>query len=158
MSHSLPPLQLARLSFTVSLSSLKFSDAFYHLILRRPLLLSPSVFLSIRVFSSELALYIRRPKYWSFSPSDEYWELISYRIDLLLRNSQESSTAPQLESISFLVLSLLVVQLLYPYVTSGKTIALTRQTFVLMSLLFNTLFRFVIASLPRSKCLLILWL
>ena len=158
MSHSLRPLQLARLSFTVPLSLLKFSDAFYHLILCRPLLLSLSVFLSIRVFSSELALYIRRPKYWSFSPSDAYWELISFRIDLLSKELSRIFYSTTVGKHQFLLLSLLVVQLLYPYLTSGKTIALTRQTFVVMSLLFNTLFRFVIASLPSSKRLLILWL
>ena len=136
-----------------------------HLILCHPLLLLPSIFPSIRVFSSEAALYIRWPKYWSFSfgisPSNEYSGLISFWIDLfdlavqgtlkslLQHHSSKASILPQ--SVFFMG------QLSLPYMTTGKTIALTRWTFVgkIMSLLLNTLSRFVIAFLPRSKCLLI---
>jgi len=129
-----------------------------HLILCRPLLLLPSIFPSIRVFSNESALHIRWPKYWSFSfnisPSNEHPGLISFRMD-----SQESSPTPQFKSINYLALSF-IVQLSPPYMTTGKTIALTRQTFVgkVMSLLFNMLSMLVITFLPRSKRLLISWL
>ena len=140
-----------------------------HLILCRPLLLLPSIFPSIRVFSSESALHIRWPKYWSFSfnisPSNEHWGLISFRIDWLdLREVQgtlksllqhHSSKASILWGSAFFI-----VQLSHPYMATGKTIALTRQTFVgkVMSLLFNTLSSLVITFLPRSKHLLISWL
>ena len=112
-----------------------------HLILCHPLLLVPSVFPSIRVFSSELALCIRWPKNWSFSfsisPSNEYSgdhiSMISFRMDwldlLTVQGTLKSLLQPQLKSINSSVLSLLV-QLLHPYITTGKTIALTRQTFV----------------------------
>ena len=139
-----------------------------HLILC-PLLLLPSVFPSIRVFSNESALCIRWPKYWSFSfnisPSNEYSGLISFRMDRLdllavqgtLKSllQHHSSKASILQHSSFYI-----VQLSYPYMTSGKTIALTRWTFVgkVMSLLFNMLSRLVITFLPRNKCLLISWL
>ena len=139
-----------------------------YLILCRPLLL-PSIFPSIRVFSSELALRIRWPKCWSFSfsisPSNEYSGLISFRIDWfdllavqgILKSplQHHSSKASVLQCSAFLM-----VQLSYPYMTTGKIIALTRQTFVsqIMSLLFNTLSGFVIAFLPRSNCFLISWL
>ena len=129
----------------------------------------PSVFPSIRVFSSESVLRIRWPKYWSFSfsisPSNEYSGLISFRIDWLdllavqgtLKSllQHHSSKASILQHSAFFR-----VQLWQPYMTTGKTTALTRQTFVgkVMSLLFNMLFRLVIAFLPRSKCLLISWL
>ena len=140
-----------------------------HLILHRPLLLLPSLFTSIRVFSSESVLYIRWPKYWSFSfgisPSNEYSGLISFRIswfDLLavqetLKNllQHHSSKASVLRCSAFFM-----VQLSHPYMTTGKIIPLTRWTFFnkVMSLLFNMLYRFVIAFLPRGKCLLISWL
>ena len=133
-------------------------DAIY-LILCCPLLLLPSIFPSIRVFSSELALHIRCPKYWSFSfstsPFNEYSGLIFFRInwfDLQSKGLQESSPTLQLKSINSLVLSFFMIQLLHPHMTTGKTRALTRQTFVgtVMSLLFNMLSRFVIAFLPRS--------
>ena len=136
-----------------------------HLILCRPLLL-PSIFPSIRVFSSESVLPIRWPKYWNFSisPSDEYSGLISFRMDWLdllavqgtLKSLQyHSSKASILRHSCFFI-----VQLSHPYVTIGKTIALTRWTFVGkgMSLLFNMLSRLIITFLPRSKCLLISWL
>ena len=131
-----------------------------HLILCCPLLLLPSVFPSIRVFSNESALHIRWPKYWSFSfnisPSSEHSGLISFRMDWLdllavqgtLKSllQHHSSKASILQCSSFFILS-------HPYMTTGKTIALTRRTFVdkVMSLLFNMLSRLVINFLPRSK-------
>ena len=140
-----------------------------HLILCHPLLLPPSIFPNIRVFSNESALRIRWPKYWSFSfnisPSNEHSELISFRMDLLdllvvqgtLKSllQHHSSKASILQCSAFFI-----VQLSHPYMTTGKTIALTRQTFVdkVMSLLFNMLSRLVITFLPRSKHLLISWL
>ena len=140
-----------------------------HLILCHPLLLPPSIFPSIRVFSNESVLHIRRPKYWSFSfsisPSNEYLGLISFGIDWLdllavqgtLKSllQHHSSKASILQCSSFFM-----VQLSRPYMTTGKTIALTRQTFVgkVMSLLFNKLSRLVITFLPRCKRLLISWL
>ena len=136
-----------------------------HLILCHPLLL-PSVFPSIRVFSNESVLHIRWPKYWSFSfsisPSNEYSGLISFRIDGfdLLAVQGTLKSILQLHSSKALILwrsAFFMVQLSYPYITSGKTIALTRQTFVgkVMSLLFNMLSRFVMAFLPRNRHLLI---
>ena len=140
-----------------------------HLILCHPLLLLPSIFPSIRVFSNESALHIRRPKDWSFSfnisPSNEYSGLISFRmgwLDLLAVQGtlksllqHHSSNASILRHSAFFT-----VQLSHPYMTTGKTIALTRWTLVgkVMSLLLNILFRLVITFLPRSKCLLISWL
>ena len=140
-----------------------------HLILCRPLLLPPSIFPSIRVFSKELVLRIKWPKYWSFSfsisPSNEYSGLISFRMDWLdllavqetLKNllQHHSSKASILRYSAFFI-----VQLSHPYMTTGKTMALTRWTFAgkVMSLLFNMLSRLVVTFLPRSKCLLISWL
>ena len=139
-----------------------------HLNLCRPLLLLPSIFPSIRVFSNESSLHIRWPKYWSFSfrisPSNEYSGLISFRIDWLdllavqgtLKSLQHhTSTASILQRSA-----LFIVQLSHPYMTTAKTVALTRQTFVghVMSLLFNMQSRLVMAFLPRSKHLLISWL
>ena len=140
-----------------------------HLILCRPLLFLPSIFPSIRVFSSESVIHIRWPKYWSFSfgisPSNEYSGVVSFRIDWLdllavqgtLKSllQHHSSKVPILRCSAFYV-----VQLSHLYMTSGKTVALTRWTFFgkVMSLLFNILTRFVIAFLPRSKHLLISWL
>ena len=140
-----------------------------HLILCRPLLLLPSIFPSIRVFANESALRIRWPKCWSFSfsisSSNEYSGLISFRmncLDLLaIQGTLKSllqhhgSKASTLQHSAFFT-----VQLSDPYMTTGKTIALTRWTFVdkVMSLLFNTLSRLVITLLPRSKRLLISWL
>ena len=140
-----------------------------HLILCHPLLLLPSVFPSIRVFSIELALHIRWPKYWSFSfsisPSNEYSGLISFRIDwfdlLAVQGTLKSLLQHHSSQASVLrCSSFFMVQFSHPYMTSGKTIALTIWTFVgrVTSLVFNMLSRFVIASLPRSKCLLISWL
>ena len=140
-----------------------------HLIPCFPLLLLTSVFPSIDVFSNDSDLCIRWPKYWSFnfsiSPTNEYSGLISFRIDWLdllvvQRTLRESSPTPQFKSIYLLVLSLLYVQLSHLYMTTGKTIAFTIWTFAskVMSLLFNTLSKFVIAFLLRSKNLLISWL
>ena len=136
-----------------------------HLTLCRPILLPPSIFLSIRVFSNESVLRIRRPKYWSFSfsisPSNEYSGLISCRIDwldlLAVQGTLKSLLQHHSSKASILWCSaLFIVQLPHPYMTTGKTIALTRQTFVgkVMPLLFNMLSRLDIAFLPRSKCLL----
>ena len=140
-----------------------------HLILCNPLLLLSSIFPSIRVFSNESALHIRWPKYWSFSfnisPSNEHPRLISCRMNWLyllavqgtlksLLQHHSSKTSILLHSAFF------IVQLLHPYVATGKTIVLTRWTFVgkVMSLLFNMLPRLVINFLPKSKRLLISWL
>ena len=139
-----------------------------HLILCHPLL-PPSIFFSIRVFSKESVLCIRLAKYWSFSfsvsPSNEYSGLVSFRMDWLdlfavqgtLKSllQHHSSKASILQHSAFFT-----VQLSHPYMTTGKTIALTRRTFVgkVMSLLFNMLSRLVIAFLPMSKHLLISWL
>ena len=136
-----------------------------HLILCRPLLL-PSVFPSIRVFPNELVLHIRRPKYWSFSfsisPSNDYLGLISFRMDCLdlfaVQGTLKSLLHHHSSKASILWYSaFFIVQLSHPYMTTGKTIALIRWTFVgkVMSLLFNMLSRLVITFLPRSKCLLI---
>ena len=133
-----------------------------HLILCYPLLLLPSTFLSIRVFSNESALHIRWLKYQSFSfsisPSNEYSGLIFFRIDwfdLLAVQGTRKNLLQQHSSKAFFM-----VQLLHPYMTTGKIITLTTQTFVgkVMSLFFNMLSRSVRAFLPRSKCILISWL
>ena len=140
-----------------------------HLILCHPLLFLPSIFPSIRVFLNESVFCIKWPKFWSFSfsitPSNEYSGLISSRMDWLdlfavqgtLKRllQQHSSKASILQCSAFFI-----VQLSHPYLTTGKTIALTRWIFVgkVMSLLFNMLSRLVITFLPRSKRLLIAWL
>ena len=140
-----------------------------HLILYCPLLLLPSIFPSIRVFSKESILRIRWPKYWSFSfnisPSNEHPGLISFRMDwldlLAVQGTLKSLLQHHSSKASILLCSaFFTVQLSYPYMTTGKTIALTRWTFVdkVMSLLFNILSRLVITFLPRSKRLLISWL
>ena len=140
-----------------------------HLILCHPLLLLPSICPSIWVFSSKSALHIRWPKYWnvsfSISPSNEYSALISFRMDWLDLIAVQGTLNSLLQhhSLKASVLwhsAFLMVQLSHPYMTIGKTLALTLQAFVskVTSLLFNMLFRFVIAFLPRSKHLLILWL
>ena len=140
-----------------------------HLILCRPLLLPPSIFPSIRVFSNESVLHIRWPKYWSFnfniSPSNEHPGLSSFRMDWLhlLAVQGTLKTLLQHHTSKALILwcsAFFTVQLSHPYMTTGKTIALTRRTFVgkVMSLLFNMLSRLVITFLPRSKHLLISWL
>ena len=139
-----------------------------HLILCRPLFLLPSIFPSIRVFSNESALPIRWPKYCSFSfisSSNKHPGLISFRMDwldpLTVQGTLKSLLQHHSSKASILQCSaFFVVQLSHPYVTTGKTIALTRRTFVgkIMSLLFNMLSRLVITFLPRSKPLLISWL
>ena len=140
-----------------------------HLILCHPLLLLPLIFPSLRVFSNESVLHIRWPKYWGFSfnisPSNECSGLISFRIDWfdLFAVQGILKSLLQYHSLKTSVLwcsAFFVVQLSHPYMTTGKTIALTRWTFVgkVMSLLFNMLSRLVIAFLPRSKRLLISWL
>ena len=170
MNRSMP----GSLSITNSRSSLRLTSIesvmpSSHLILCRPLLLLPPVPPSIRVFSNESTLRMRWPKYWSFSfsiiPSKEIPELISFRmawLDLLAVQGtlksllqHHSSKASILQHSAFFI-----VQLSHPYMTTGKTITLTRRTFVdkVRSLLFNMLSRLVITFLPRSKCLLILWL
>ena len=139
-----------------------------HLILCHPLLL-PSIFPSIRVFSSESVLCIRWPNYWSFSfsisPSSEYSGLISFSMDwldlLAVQGTLKSLLQHHSPKASILWCSaFIIVQLSHPYMTTGKTIALTRQTLVgqAISLLYNRLSRLVITFLPRSKCLLISWL
>ena len=164
----------ASLSFIISWSLLKLMSIesmmpSNHLTLCHPLLLLPSIFPNIRVFSSEFSLHIRWPKYWSFSfsisPSNEYSGLISFRIDWcdllavqgtlksLLQHHSSKASIPQ-HSAFF------TVQLSHPYMTTGKTIVLTRWTLVgkVMSLLLNMLSRLVITFLQRRKRLLISWL
>ena len=168
MNHSMPGLpvhhQIPQLTQTYVHQSVVPSK---HLILCHPLLLLPSIFPSIRVFSNDLALHIRWPKYWNFSfsisPSNVYSRLISFRMDWLdllagqgtLKSllQHHSSKASILRCSAFFI-----VQLSYPYMTTGKTIALTRRNFVgkVTSLLFNMLSRLVLAFPPRSKHLLIL--
>ena len=139
-----------------------------HLILCGPLLLPPSIFPNIRVFSNESILQIRWPKYWSFSfsisPSNEYSGTISFRMDwldlLAIQGTLKSLLRHHSSKASILQPSVFfIVQLSHPYMTTGKTRALTRRTMVskVMSLLFNMLSRLVIDFLPRSKCLLISW-
>ena len=140
-----------------------------HLILCHPLLLLPLILPSIKVFSNESTLCMRWPKYWSFSfsitPSKEIPELISFRMDLLdllaVQGTLKSLLQHHTSKASILQRSaFFAIQLSHPYMTKGKTRALTRRTLVskVMSLLFNTLSRLVITFLPRSKRLLISWL
>ena len=159
--HQLPELAQTRVHWV--------SDAIRYLSLCHSLLLLPSIFPSIRVFSNESAFRIRWPKYWSFSfslsPSNEYSGLISFRIDwldlLAVQGTLKSLLQHHSSKASILRLSaFFTVQLSHPYMTTGKTIALTTWIFVgkVMSLLFNTLSRFAIAFLPRSKHILMSWL
>ena len=140
-----------------------------HLIVYHPFLLLPSIFPSIRVFSNESALRIRWPKYRSFSfninPSNEHPGLIYFRMDwfdlLAIQGTLKSLLEHHSSKASVLWCSaFFIVQLSHPYMTTGKTMALTRWSFVdkVMSLLFNMLSRLVITFLPRSKCLLLSWL
>ena len=137
-----------------------------HLILCRPLILPPSIFPSIRVFSNESALHIRWPKYWSFSfsksPSNKHSGLISFRMDWLDLLAVQGTLKSLLQHLSSKASILqhsafFTVQLSHAYMTTGKTITLTRRNSVgkLMSLLFNMLSRLVLTFLPRAKCLLI---
>ena len=164
----------ASLSITNSLSLLRLISIELlmpsnHLILCLPLLFLPSIFLSIRVFSNESALHIRWPKYWSFrfsiSPFNGYSGLISFRMDwldlLAVQGTLKSLLQHHSSKASILGRSAsFIVQLSHPYMTTGKTIALPKCTFVgkVMFLLFNLLSRLIIAFLPRSKHLLISWL
>ena len=165
------PARQASLAFTISKSLLKFVSiesvmSSNYLILCHPLLLLPSFFASVSVFSNESILRIRGPKYWRFSfsisPSNAYLGLISFRIDwfeiLAVQGTPKRLLQHHNSKASILRHSAFyIVQISHPYMTTGKTIALTRWTFVgkVMSLLFNTVSRFVIAFLPRSKSLLI---
>ena len=163
------------LSITHSWSSLKLMSVesvmpSNHLVLCHPLLLPPSIFPSIRVFSNESVLHITWPKYWSFSfnisPSSEHPGLISFRMDwldlLAVQGTLKSLSppTPQFKSINSLASAFFTVQFSHPYMTTGKTITLTRLTYIgkVMSLFFNMLSRLVIAFLPRNKRLLISWL
>ena len=162
----------ASLSFTISLSLLKLMSIELmmpskHLILCHPFLLLSSVFSSIKFFSKESAFHIRWPKYWSFSisPTNEYVGLISFRIDYfdLLAVQGTLNSLLQYHSSKTSILwrsAFFMVQLSHPYMTTGKTIALTRRTFVskVRCMLFNMLSRLVIAFPLRSKHLLIVWL
>ena len=164
----------ASLSITNSKSLLKLMSIELgmpsnHLVLCCPLLLPPSIFLSINVFSNESVLPIRGPKYWSFSfsisPSNEYSGLIAFRMDwldlLAVQGTLKSFLQHHSSKASILWCSaFFTVQISRPYTTTGKTMALTRRTFVgkVMSLLFNKLSRLVITFLPRSKHFLISWL
>ena len=176
MSHSAAwtAAHQASLSITNSGSLLKLMSIesvmpFNYRILYRPFLLLPSIFTSITVFSSESVLWIRWPKYWSFSlstsPSNEFSGLISFRMDWfdlhVVQETLKSLLQHHSSKASILWLSaLFLVQLSHPYMTTGKTIALTTWTFVgkVMSLLFNVLSRCAVAFLLKSKCLLISWL
>ena len=152
----------------LKLMSIELVMSSNHLILCHPLLLT-SIIPTIRAFSNKSVLHIRWPKFWSFSfsisPSKKYLRLISFRMDwrdlLAVQGTLKSLLEHHSSRASILLYSaFFTVQLSHPYMTPGKTIALTTQTFVskVMSLLFNILFKLVITFLPRSKCLLISWL
>ena len=171
MDCSMPgfPLSITNSRSLLKLMSIESVIPCNHFILCHPLLLPPSIFPKIRVFSSESVLLIRWPKYWSFSfsisPSSEYSGLISFRIGwlglLAVQGTLKSLLQHYSSKVSILRCSaFFIVWLSHPYMTTGKTMALTRRTFVgkVMSLLFNVLSRLVIAFLPRSKCLLVSWL
>ena len=169
MQHAKPPCPSPNPGVHSDLASIKSVMLSSHLILCRPLLLLPPIPPSIRVFSNESTLCMRCPKYWSFSfsiiPSKEIPGLISFRMDWLdvlavqgtlkslLQNHSSKASIPQRSAF-------FTVQLLHPYMTTGKNIALTRWALVgrVMSLLLNMLSRLVITFLPRSKHLLISWL
>ena len=181
ISHSCPtlcePMDSSSPGFPVHHQLLQFTQTYIHWVgdaiqpshLLSSLLLPPSIFPSIRVFSNESLLCIRWPKYWSFSfsisPSNEHPGLISFRTDwldlLAVQGTLKSLLQHHSSKASILRRSaFFIVQLSHPYMTTWKTIALTRRTFVgkVMSLLFNMLSRLVITFLPRIKCLLISWL
>ena len=170
MNRSTPDLPVHHNSWSppkpISIESIMPS---IHLILCRPLLLLPSIPPSIRVFSNQSALRMRWPKYWGFnfniSPSNEHPGLISFRMDwldlLAVQGTLKSFLQDHSSKASIVQCSaLFIVKLSHPYMTTGKTIALTRRTFVgkVMSLPFNMLSRLVITFLSKSKCLLISWL
>ena len=170
MDHSTPVLPVHHHSQSLpKLMSIESVMPSNHLILCSPLLLLPSIFPSIRIFSNESALHIRWPNYWSFSfsisPSNEHSGLISFRMDWLdhLPVQRTLKSLLQHHSSKALILwcsAFFIGQLSHPYMTTGKAIALTRRTFVdqVMSLLINMLSRLVITFLSRSKHLLISWL
>ena len=168
MDCSMPGFSITSSWSLLKLMSIQLVMPCNHLILCHPLLL-PSIFPSIRIFSNESVLCIRWPKFWSFSfsisLSNEYSGLISLRnnwLDLLaVQGTLKSLLQHHSSKASMLWCSaFFTVQLSHPYMTTGKTIALTKRTFVgkVMSLLLNMLSRLVITFLPRSKCLLISWL
>ena len=163
---SLPNTNFRSLLKLISIESVMPSS---YLILCHPLLFLPPISPSIRVFSNESTLHMRWPKYWSFSfsicPSNEYTGLISCRMEWFYHLAAQGTLKSLLQHHSSKVLILLysaffIVQLSHPYMTTGRTTALTRQMFVgkVMSLFFNILSRLLITFLPRSKCLLISWL
>ena len=167
----MPGLPVTNSQNLLKLTSIESVMPSSHLILCHPLLLMPSIFPSIRVFSNESALRIRWPKCWSFSfsfsisPSNEHPGLISFRMDwldlLAVQGTCKSLLQHRSSKASILRHSaFFTVQLSHPYMTTGKTIALTRRTFVdkVMSLLINLLSRLVIIFPPKSKHLLISWL
>ena len=169
VSDSLQPMNCSMPGLPVHHLSIELLMPSSHLILCRPLLLLPPILPSIRVFSNESALRMRWPKYWSFrfniSPSNEHPGLISFRMDwldlLAVQGTLKSLFQHHSSKASILRCSaFFIVQLSHPYMTTGKTTALTRWTFIskVMSLLFNLLSRLVITFLPRSKRLLISWL
>ena len=169
ISASQASLSITNSQSLLKLMSIKSVMPSSHLILCRPLLLLPPIPPSIRVFSNESTLRMRWPKYWSFSftisPFNEHPGLISFRMDWLDLLAVQGTLKSLLQHRSskasiFWHSAFVTVQLLHPYMTTGKTIALTRWTFVgrIMCLLFNMLSRLVITFLPRSKCLLISWL
>ena len=167
LQHTRSPCPSPNSQSLLKLMSIESVMPSNHLILCCPLLLLPSIFPSIRIFSNQSVLHIKWPKYWSFSISlsSEHPGLISFRMDCLdlpaVQGTLRSLLQPHSSKSSILWGSaFFIVQLSHPYMTTGKTIALTRQTFVgkVMSLLFNMLFRLVMAFLPRSKRLLISWL
>ena len=166
MNHSMPgSLSITNSWSSLKLMSIKLVMPSSHLILCRPLLLLPSIPPRIRVFSNESTLHMRWPKYWSFnfsiSPPNEHPRLISFRMDWLDLLAVQGTLQHHSSKASILPHSaFFTVQLSHPYMTTGKTIALTRWTFVgkVISLLFNMLSRLVITFLPRSKRLLISWL
>ena len=167
--HSRPPCPSPTPGVYPHSTSIESMMPSNHLILGHPLLLLPSIFPSIRVFPDESAFLISWPKYWSFSfsisPYNDHTRLISFRMDWLDLLAVQGTLKSLLQhhsskALILLHLAFFIVQLLHPYMTTGKTIALTRWTFFdkVTSLLFNMLSRLVITFLPRSKPLLISWL
>ena len=169
MNRSMPGLSITNSQSLPKLMFIELVMPSNHLSLCHPLLLPLSIFPSIRVFSNESVLLIRWPTFWSLSfnisPSSEHPGLISFRVDwldlLAVQGTLKSLLQYHSSRASVLLHSaFFTVQLSHPYMTTGKTIALTRRTFVgkAMSLLLNMLSRLVVTFLPRSKCLLISWL
>ena len=169
LQHARPPCHITNSRRSLRLTSMELVMPSSHLILYHPLLLLPSIFPSIRVFFNQSVLCVRWPKYWSFSfsinPFNEHPGLISFRMDWLdlLAVQGTLKTLLQHHSSKASVLrysAFFIVQLSHPYMTTGKTIALTRRTFVdkVMTLLLDTLSRLVITFLPKSKRPLVSWL